>query len=242
MADTEHAGPAAPSSGPSRVPAGIVLAVVVLLAVGAGIAWWLDSRSPSGTTGPRAVDAFVAANAQSLDATYKAEGEFTRSMPDGRQLSSGLLVVQRPPDRLQRSLGSAAGVVGGRTVNCAGATDGQWSCAPSATAASAEQRRADQVQAIADYVQGDDPVYAVTDEGGGCFALVRRRTETQATYGSRAEICFDKVTGGVRRLEVEREGGATDVLSATVMSGQVSDADFDLSADGAYDPSSPSGG
>lgn len=180
---------------------------------------------------------------RSLDATYRLDGEFTRTLADGRQLPSGLLVVQRPPDRVQRSLGSTVGVIDGRSVNCGTPTDGgRFECAPAGAVDSWEERRADQLQAFGEYVLGDDPVYVVTETGNGCFELVRRRPEVDATYGARAELCFDRPTGALRRLEVARGGGATDVLLGVVITGDVDNADFDLSADDTYDPQGLDGG
>lgn len=239
--DPDPPGPGAPASGSRLIVVSVV--VLVLVAIGAGVTWWLDRNDVGRLTGPAAADAFMVAAERSLDATYRLDGEFTRTMPDGRQLPSGLLVVQRPPDRVQRSLGSTVGVIAGRTVNCGTPTaSGGFECAPSGVAEPWEERRADQLQAFEQYVLGEDPVYTVTATGNGCFELDRRRVDVETTYGSRAELCFDRPTGALRRLEVAREGGATDVLLGVVVRGEVTDADFDLSPDGTYDLRDPAGG
>jgi hypothetical protein len=240
-ADTGSAPPAGRGSDSGLIVVSVL--VLALVAVGAGVTWWLDRNDVGRATGPEAAAAFLVAAERSVDATYRLDGEFTRTMADGRQLPSGLLVVQRPPDRLQRSLGSTVGVIGGRTVNCGSSgSEGQYQCAPSGAAEPWDVRRADQLTAFEQYVAGDDPVYDVTETGNGCFELQRRRPEVDTTYGSRAELCFDRPTGALRRLEVAREGGATDVLVGVVVSGAVTDADFDLSADGTYDLQDPAGG
>jgi hypothetical protein len=226
-------GPGGATSRPGPWRRDVVVAVLVaVVAVGAVVAWWLDRRDPPAVNGAPAVAAFLEASERNLDASYRLDGEITRTMPDGRTLTSGLLIVQRPPDRLQRSLGSTVGVLAGRTVNCGAGDD----CAVSGAAEPFDVRRADQMRALDEYVGGDDPVYAVSATGNACYELRRRRTEPAAVYGSRAELCFDQSTGALRRLEVQRDGGATDVLEGSVVSGRVDDADFDLSADDTYDP------
>ena len=230
VVDPEQAGE--PGARSSRRPLLVVGALLVVILVGGAVAWWFDARDPSAVTGDEAVESFLEASERNLDATYRLEGEFVRTLPDGRRLVSGLLVVQRPPDRLQRALGSTVGTIGGQTVNCPAGE----SCAAAAPVEPFDVRRAEQVQALEEYVAGDDPVYAVTAVGDDCFELVRRRTEPAAVYGREAELCFDRATGALRRLEVEREGGATDLLDGLTVSGQVTDADFDLSSNDTYDP------
>lgn len=239
----EAAHGAGQGGGTGRPPTtALIVGVVVLLLVGAaGAGWFLRGDDAPGDDHRDPAAAFVADYTASLDRTYRAEGEFTRTMPDGRQLTSGWLLVNRPPDRLQRSLGSTSGVVAGRTVNCGPAGEG-YRCALGAEAEPWEDRRAEQLTALEQYVGGTDPVYDVEDLGGGCYELVRRRTEPTATFGLGGEVCLDPSTGAVRRLRVEREGGAVDEMVAVVVRGEVDDADFDLSEDATYDPAQTSGG
>ena len=225
-------------------PTGAVVAVGVLIGiavVAAGLVWWAGRDDDRTITGTEAADAFVEAYTRTVDATVLIEGEQTRTLADGRTLGSAYLVVQRPPDRLQRSLGSTAGVVNGRTVNCGTPVGGRYTCGAAGVAEPPEVRRATVLGALETYVRGDDPVYSVTSDEKGCFELVRRRTELDATFGQGANLCFDARTGGIRRLEVRREGGATDVMRATRLTGDVSNADFDLGADETYDPQVPDG-
>jgi hypothetical protein len=237
--------PASPSddaAGPSRRTGPVVaLAVVVgLVAVVAvvGLVVWLSGRDGGDDTitGAEAADALVEAYTRSLDATYKIEGEFTRTLPGGRTLQSAYLSVQRPPDRLQRSLGSTSGVVNGRSINCSTPAGSSYTCAATGEAEPWDEERQEILDALDQYVRGDDPVYAVTGDGAGCFDLARRRTEEDASFGRRAQLCFDETYGGYSRLEVEREGGAVDVMSKLVITDQVSAADFDLDAYATYDP------
>lgn len=231
----EPAAPSPPRPWPRRRTT-VVVALLAVVALGAVVAWYLDAEDPAVLRGREAAEAFLEASERNLDATYRLEGEFRRTLDDGRELTSGLLIVQRPPDRLQRSLGSTAGVVGGRVLNCSTPEGGRYECAATGAADPWEQRRAEQLAALGEYVGGDDPVYEVEATGNDCFRLVRQRTEPAAVYGREAELCFDRATGALRRLEVRREGEATDVLEGLVITPEVSDADFDPSADDTYDP------
>jgi hypothetical protein len=217
--------------------------VGVLVVLVAALVAWVVLGEDDEVTGEAAAQALLADYTRSLDATYRIEGEFTRTMPDERELSSGLLVVQRPPDRLQRSLGSTSGVVGGRLVNCGPSGEGgAYDCAPGALAEPFEARRAQQLEGLEQYVTGDGRVYDVVAHGDRCYELRGRRFEPTASFGLGAELCFDGPTGALRRLQVEREGGAVDELLGVVVTGTVTDADFDLSADDTYDPQGPTGG
>ena len=226
------------ASRPLVVVAVAVGLVVVLLAA---VAVWrtVSGGDDEGLEGDEAAQALVEAYTRHLDATFRVEGELTRTMDDGRVLRSAYLTVQRPPDRLQRSLGATSGTVGGRAVNCSTGEGGEYTCAASGAPVDPEADRRRTLDALDSYVLGDDPVYDVTSDGEGCFDLVRRRTEVDATYGRRARICFDPATAAIRRLEVAREGGATDVLLAEVVTTDVTGADFDLSEDDTYDPDVP---
>jgi hypothetical protein len=225
-----------PRTRPDRRVTLIAVAIVGVLVVGAAMGGWLVTRGHSRVTGEVAAQRFVDDYTASIDATYRLDGEFTRTMPDGRELRSGLLVVQRPPDRVQRSLGSTSGWIGGRLVNC-GPTgaDGGYQCAPGAAAEPFDEMRAEQLEALDQYVAGDDPVYAVIAEGS-CYELVRRRDEPDASFGARTTMCFDRSTGALRNLGVHHDTGAIDRLVGVSVSASVSDADFDLSADDTYDP------
>jgi len=215
-----------------------VIVLAVLIVGGATAAWWLSDDDP-GLSGPAAADALVEAYTRSLDATFLVEGELTRTLDDGRTLSSAYLTVQRPPDHLQRSLGATSGDLNGRTVNCSTPPGGEYTCAASGPAVSWAEQRSTTLGALDSYVRGDDPVYDVNVDDAGCYVLVRRRTELDATYGRGARLCFDPTYAALRRLEVQRDGGATDVMLASRITDQVTDADFDLQGDSTYDPQVP---
>jgi hypothetical protein len=221
-----------------RIVVAAVVAVGLVLVLVATSVWWDDGADGPAQQGAEAADAFVEAYTRNVDGTFLVEGELTRTMGDGRTLGSAYLVVQRPPDHLQRSFGSTTGAVNGRTVNCTTPEGARYTCGPGA-AESWDEERATVLGALDSYVRGDDPVYEVTVDDSGCYELVRRRTETDASFGQRARLCFDEPTGAIRRLEVHHDGGATDVMLATRITSQVSDADFDLEADDTYDPQVP---
>lgn len=220
----------------------VAVGAVVVLVVAGVLAGWLlgsDDGTADTVTGTEAADALVDAYTRSLDGTYRIEGEFTRTAPDGAALQSAYLAVQRPPDRLRRSLGSTSGVINGRSVNCSTPNGGSYTCAAGGEATPWEQERQQILEGLDDYVRGDDPVYAVTIDDQGCFELVRRRTELDASFGRRARLCFDAGLGGYRRLEITHDGGAVDVMLTALITDQVSSADFDLDANATYDPVVP---
>jgi hypothetical protein len=230
-------------SGRRRAALVVGVAVVVVLALVGGLIWLLGRDDGDGTvSGPDAADAFVDVYTRSLDATYRIEGQLTRTLEDGRTLQSGYHSVQRPPDRIQRALGSTSGEIGGRTVNCSTSDGGSYTCAAAGDAKPWPEQRQEILDALEVYVRGDDPVYEVTREESGCFDLVRRRTEEDASFGQRARLCFDDHYAGYRRLEVHHDGGAVDVMLADLVTDQVSDADFDLTANATYDPEVPDTG
>jgi hypothetical protein len=236
--------PAPTPRPPTATRRSVRLRVVLIVALVAAIAFlgvelWLTRGDGDGMTGAEAADALVVAYTRNLDATFLVEGQTTRTLDDGRTLSSAYLVVQRPPDRLQRALGSTTGDIGGRSVNCSVSPEGGYSCAASGVAEPWEQQRAAILAALDTYVRGDDPVYTVKVDDADCFVLTRRRTEPDATYGKGARLCFDPRYSALRRLEVQRDGGATDVMLADRVTDEVTNADFDLGEDSTYDPQVP---
>jgi hypothetical protein len=108
--------------------AGVVVGVG--LAVALVVGGHLSIPGPQRDLAAELTDAFR----RSRESTYRMEADFTRTMPDGRSLSSAALVVQRPPDHLRRQLGGVSGAVSGRAVNCSTGPDGSFSCAPGAPA------------------------------------------------------------------------------------------------------------
>lgn len=228
----------APSAArPGRsVPLALVGAVAGVL-VGAGIvgvlvvlgAFDVDEREPD------AQDQLIAAYERSRNVTYAFDGEFVRTMPDGRRLESGAFVVQRPPDELRRQLGSTSGRLGSRRINCAVDVEGRFQCAPGAEVPPWDAMVADELDNLRSYFDPVAPVYAAYRLGGGCFELqLLARSLPDPPYGRRAELCFDGPTGAMRSIEIEHEGGAVDRLEAVAVRATVSTEDFRLEGQERY--------
>lgn len=192
-----------------------------------------DGGGPGGPNGPQAsreaAEAFLAAYERSRTGTYVAELVFTRTVP-GRSgsLSYTQRLVQRPPDdRLLVGGGSAEGRRGGRVLRCATAPDGSASCTEGPPAGSYEEDVAGELGTLRDLVSGDRPVYEVAELGSDCFQLALAVAMPAPPYGERATFCFDEATGAVRRREVVRPE-ATDVVEATAIRREVTDADLEV--------------
>jgi hypothetical protein len=181
-----------------------------------------------------AVADLVEAYGRSRHATYRLEGEFSRTMPDGRRLASAVLEVQRPPDRLHRRLGSASGRIDGRWLNCSSDPDGRFSCAPGAEAPPWDEVVGDEIATLGSYFEGEPPRFHVRRVGEDCFELIRAEWYPPPPHGVPSQMCFDPATGALRRLVVEHEGGVMEVTEAIELRADVGDADFRVSDDPSY--------
>lgn len=209
--------------------AGVVVGVG--LAVALVVGGHLTTPGPQRDLTTELTDAFR----RSRESTFRMEADFTRTMADGRSLSSAALVVQRPPDHLRRQLGGVGGAVAGRAVNCSTGPDGLFSCAPGAAVPPYQDTVEAEVANLRSYFDPSAPLYRVDDRGPGCFGLVQVGAYPDPPYGVDTTMCFDEGTGAMTILELRREGGSVDRLEATSVQAVVSDADFDLSATGAFD-------
>ena len=149
-------------------PVLLVVAAALVVVAGGLFGWWLSHRGGSSrTTGPEAAAAFSSAYRRSLEGTYHVEGEFTRTLADGRTLHSAFLVAQQPPDRIQRLLGSTTGTLGGKEINCgAPAGGGGYQCAPGAPAPSWDDRVAGRMATLGELPRGDRPAVPGDRRGG----------------------------------------------------------------------------
>lgn len=182
-----------------------------------------------------AAAALVAAYRRSREGAYAVDAEFTRTMTDGRQLVSGMLIAQRPPDQIRRQFGGLVGAVGGRDVNCSTAPGGQFSCAPGAPATPYEADVERDVANLSSYFDPESPpLYEATRTAAGCFEITLVRSAIDPTYGRFARMCFDDATGAMTEFELRRQDGSVDVVHAITVR-QVTDLDFDLSRNEAYD-------
>jgi hypothetical protein len=223
----------------------VLAGLVVGIAAAAGLvaSGRLDDRATAAA--PKAATAeFLAAFERSLRGTYVVDGTYTRTLDcstdqancvPGQTMTSGALVVQRPPDHLRRELGNTEGAIGGHVITCDLQADGTQHCGPTARSESFEQSVASQMTTLRSYFTGTIPLYAVVHDGDHCFALTQVREYASAPYGSSARMCFDPTTGAMTYVKRWLEG-ATDVFQAQQVRAQVSDADFNLAADPSFDP------
>jgi hypothetical protein len=209
--------------------AGVLVGVVVATALVVGVL--TDDQPPADAVAP-----FLAAYRTSREATYAMEGEFTRTLADGRTLSSAAFVAQRPPDVVRRQLGSLTGTFRGRTLNCSTGPDGRFACAPGAAAPDHQAEVDRDVEIFAGYFRGAVPLYEVVDAGDGCFDLRQVAPYPDAPYGVQTRMCFDEATGAMRLLELRRENGSVDRVEATTIRDRVTDVDFSTAEDPAFAP------
>jgi hypothetical protein len=209
--------------------------VAGLVAVGVLALAGLLPSSSSGDDGD-VIDDFLAAYRRSKETTYVVEAEFTRTMEDGRQLASAAVVAQRPPDELRRQLGAISGRLQNQWLNCSTVPGSGFRCAPGGPVEPWNEAVDAEVDALRGYLLDEPALYSVSDAGDGCFELERLYQRVEAPYGLGARLCFDEASGAMDLLEVRREGGATDRFAAVEVRTDVTDADFVVEQDEAYDP------
>jgi hypothetical protein len=181
---------------------------------------------------PDASEAFVTAFQRSIEGTYVVEADYTRVLTDGRTLRSRALVAQRPPDSVRRQFGGITGTVAGRTVTCSSELGGQFHCGGSAPAPDPTATMQQEMDNLRSYF-APPALYRATSAGTDCFKLTQDRPSAVLPFGSAAKFCFDPGTGAIRIL-TQRLEGATDTFEATLVRGEVTDADFSLAADDAF--------
>lgn len=213
-----------------------VAAVIAGLAVGtiAAVSLVVSGTLTRPADADQPVEELLAAYRRSREGTYVVEATFTRTMPDGRRLSSAALVVQRPPDSLRRQLGSVTGTLRGRSLNCSSTSEGRLQCAPTGEARSWQEGVEEDVEVLRTYFDPVHPLYRVRRDGEGCFVLEQDRPYPDPTYGVRTRMCFDDATGAMTDLELIREAGATDRFEAVTVRGEVTDADLRIEPDGTF--------
>lgn len=186
-------------------------------------------------------DAFVDAYEHSRTGTYVVESLFQRTFPGGTGFSSTATIAQRPPDRIERRLGSVTARVDGRVVLCSTTAEGRYRCQSGRSRRSYRTIVEREVDTLRGYVDGDAPLYgvvAVDDPGPSstgrpqaCFDLEQVRTLPAPPYGTAARFCFDDETGALVELRIERDE-ALDVTTATSVRGTVRDGDVEPPRDG----------
>jgi hypothetical protein len=213
----------------------VVAALAVGAVVGAGLAVIADGGGsepvavvPPGPDDPdetaAAAAGFLEAWERSRTATYRSVSTFTRTTADGTTVSATSTLVQRPPDRLVAQGGAVAGWLDGERRRCDPTPDGVRCQTVDAEGGWAAEVAAD-LAVLTGYVTGPRPLYRVAVDAEGCFRLRLARAVLAPPYGTRARWCFDPATGAVTRLEVVRRE-ATDVVVATEIDPEVTDADL----------------
>jgi hypothetical protein len=225
-------GPEEPKT--TRVPLPLV-GVIAGLMVAAGVVAVLAMTGffRSEPVRASAEESLVTSYGRSRQVSYTLEGKFTRTKPDGAQLESGALVVQRPPDALRRQLGAISGRMNGRKINCSTDQAGGFVCAPGREVANWDEMVEKEIANLRSYFEGSRPVYRATRLDNGCFELTLLVDMADPPYGVRAVMCFDPVSNAMRSIEIEHEGGVIDRLEASAIR-PVADEDFALEENDAF--------
>ena len=210
-----------------RAPVAVALAALLAACV---VAFVIGTPARS-LRGDAAARALLDTWRQSRSATFVVDSDFSRTLPDGRQLKDSTRIVQRPPnDRLTFGFGSIAGRLGGRVYRCAGQPDNAPTCLTSTAAPDYAAEVDGEVAVLAGYVQGPRPLYRVVDfadSPGACFRLELALELPAPPYGRQALFCFDRATFAPTLTVIVR-AEATDRTQARTVRAQVTDADLQV--------------
>lgn len=209
----------------------VVIAYAALLVVVTVAALGDADLDRSADTEPDPAAGFAAAWERSREATFVASGTYERSSEvTGATLSSEDVLVQRPPQRVHHQLGGTEGRDDDRLLVCPAPPAGSEErepCRlgpPSGVSYAASVTR--EVEGVRSLTAGDDPLYEVSDAGPGCFDLRLRRVDPRAPFGVAASFCFDDATGAPVSSRVLHEGGIVEVVVATSIRVEVTEADL----------------
>lgn len=202
----------------------VVLAAVAVTAVLVAVLPDDDDSGPAPCADP--VAEFLAAYERSRTSTFVVEQTFTRTAPDGRAITYGRRLAQRPPDdRLLVGGGNAEGRIDGRVVRCATQPDGTADCQEGPPAGPYADEVAGELADLAELVDGPQALYDLTAGPDGCWTLQLRVDYPSPPYGDEAGFCFDAATGAPLRLEVRRPE-AVDVVETVELRAEVTAADL----------------
>jgi hypothetical protein len=186
--------------------------------------------------GQHAAQNFLDAWRRSRTATYVVDSTFVRTLPDGKDFQGGTnRIVQRPPDRLVSGLGAVEGRVGDHVVRCGTGPpgdNGANKCFQGPLSTTYDEDVDVEIQALRDIVDGDHPLYTVTDFGvagrSRCFRLDRVLEFLSPPYGDQALFCFDTATGAPVVSVVERPEGTDRTLAIRPIRTEPTATDFQL--------------
>ncbi|HUW02043.1 MAG TPA: hypothetical protein VMW08_06820 [Acidimicrobiales bacterium] len=212
--------------------AGVVLvAFFACFALLAGLEARTDGRRA--VIGEEASTSFLQHWERYRGATYAAQTVFTRERTGGSSLRAEGLRVQRPPDELIVSLSDAELRTDEGVTRCVGGVDAEDTrCFGPTTGVPYEERVRAELDALASYFVGPEPLYEVTEREDGCFALDQVRPLPIAPYGRRATFCFDDATGALMRVEIVFDNGVIERTEVTSIDPQVTDEDLRLQPPG----------
>ncbi|MBV9665734.1 MAG: hypothetical protein JOZ37_17345 [Actinobacteria bacterium] len=182
------------------------------------------SSAPSPAADRRSADAFLAAWRRSLTTTWAIDAVFERRV-GSKHVSYDIREARRPPDHLRDAGGSVEGQVNGRVVGCTPLSTGGVTCRDGGPAPAYDDEVRSELDTLAGYFSGTNPLYRAASLGGGCFGLTLRRTILAPPYGQTARFCFDRATGAPSSSEVHKRG-SVDVTRATAIRAKPTPADL----------------
>ena len=216
--------------GDGRGPVAVALLAFAVACV-AAFAIGTPSRSPRGDD---AVGAFLSTWRASRTATFVADYDFSRTLPDGNVLLQTQRVVQRPPDdRLTIGFGAVSGRLGGKILRCASEPTGTSRCFTSEIARPYDEEVDGEVGRLEALVRGDRPAYRAiefAEDGNQCFRLDLVVAVPSPPYGDHALFCFDRTTHAPSLTVIERVE-ATDRTEATAIRPTVTADDLEVVPD-----------
>lgn len=225
--------------GSLRTPIGATVAgLVVGTAIAAGLIAGGALRVPVERDYTDASAEFLAAWERGRTGTFVVVSEFRRTLADGRTLFSSSELVQRPPDRVVRQFGGIDGRIGGHPVVCSTDQNDNYSCVTGeATVPPFDESVRTELETFRSYFTTPDPALyqVIRAPEPDCFELIQQIAYPDPTYGRYAELCFDPATGALRSLERRLENGVVETLDAVAIRTDVTDNDFNLDQDDAFD-------
>ena len=186
--------------------AGVVVGVLLAVALAASGALDEPGEEPF-ETDPEAAADFLDAWQRSRFETFVVTSRFTRTVEGRSGLASEVVLVQDPPTRIVRQMGSVSGRVGDREIACTTPPAGGLECLPGRPVPSYDREALDELALLERYVEGPRrPLYFV-DRVDGCFRLRLSVEAPDPPLGETARYCFDAGTGALRRTEIVRREG-----------------------------------
>jgi len=215
-----------------RVVSAAVAGLVAGLAVGALLFVADVLPRQQQLTGEVAVQELVDAWRRYRTGTFVVDAEWSRTKAGSDEsLRSGVLLAQRPPDRVLEQFGAIRGSLNGEEIRCSTDPVGVYRCYQSDRPAPDYAAEVEsELAAWRSYVSGPAPLYAITGDGAGCFDLELLRAAPDPPYGRAARLCFDPDSGALRLLRRDL-GTMVEEQSASSIRTDVRTADFDLSVD-----------